>query len=450
MAKADDIARAAYAVGLRGEALVMAVAIALGESGGNPRAYNPHGLDKSYGYWQINMHGSLGPARRRQFGLSSNDQLFDPMTNARAMFAISSGGRNWRPWTVYTRGIYRQHLGEARAAAGRQPMGVGAIGGGIWGGAGAGGGGGGAGGFGGGGIGGDLGFQSRGAPADVAKSMYGYLGWFVDHPEVGPIILRAAEQGWDLHRLMGALSGTRWWQTTSEASRQWDALVTMDPATAERRIDETAGSIGLQAAKFGVNISNGRLAQMAVKALRFGWNPAEIQLAISAEMRYDPRGRFQGAVGQMVNDVRKTAAGWLVGVTQRQAWEWARRMVAGGATMDGVNAAFQKLSKARFPHLATQIDQGISPGQFFTPHRQAIANLLEVPAESVNFLSKKWDPVMSFSDSSTGKRVTRAMTVTEAERFARMDPTWGKTQNAWQSLTETGDAVMQLFGARAT
>lgn len=440
MAAADNIARAAYAVGLRGEALVLAIAIALGESGGNPRAYNGQGLDKSYGYWQINMHGSLGPARRRQFGLSSNEQLWDPMTNARAMFAISSGGRNWRPWTVYTRGIYRGKMGEARAAAARQPSGVGAIGRGIWGGA-AGGGGGGGGDFTT-GIGGDLGFQSRGAPADVAKSLYGYLGWFVDHPEVGPIILNAASEGWDVHRLMGALSGTRWWQTTSEASRQWDALIAMDPATAERRIDETAGSIGLQAAKFGVKITDARLARIAVKALRFGWNPAEIQLAIAAEMRYDPRFVHQGAMGQMIGDVKKTATNYLVGVTDRQAWEWARRMIAGGATMEAVNAAFQKLSKSRFPHLATQIDQGVSPGQFFTPHRQAIASLLEVPAESVNFLSKKWDPVLSFRDGKT----TRAMTIAEAQRFARMDPAWGKTQNAWQSLTDTGDAVLELFG----
>ena len=102
------------AAGLSGEKLRMAWAIGMGESGGNPRAYNGNARtgDKSYGLFQINMIGSMGPARRRQFGISSNEQLFDPMTNIRAMMKISNNGTNWRPWSVYTRGTYRRFLSQ--------------------------------------------------------------------------------------------------------------------------------------------------------------------------------------------------------------------------------------------------------------------------------------------------------------------------------------------------
>lgn len=294
-------------------------------------------------------------------------------------------------------------------------------------------------------ISGDLGYQSQGAPADVAKSMYGYLGWFVDHPEVGPIILQGAAEGWDLARLQGALAKSSWWRRTSENARKWDALRSMDPATMERRIDETSLSIGLQAQKLGLRIPNSRLAQIATKALRFGWNQGEIQLAIAAEMKYDPASAARGGIGQMVNKIKTLGADWLVPMTTKQAWQWSRRLVAGASTMDAVEAQMTAVAKSRFPHLAKLIEQGITPGQYFAPHRQAIASLLEVPVEGINFLSSRWNPVMAIR--SDGKSPLRAMTVTEAERFARMQPSWAKTENAKKSVAETGQSIMEVFGA---
>lgn len=109
--------------GLSGERLAIAIAIALGESGGNPRAHNGNRNtgDNSYGLWQINMLDSLGPARRATFGLASNEDLFDPDTNARVMYAMSNGGTNWQPWSVYKSGAYLTHLDRARAAASGAP-----------------------------------------------------------------------------------------------------------------------------------------------------------------------------------------------------------------------------------------------------------------------------------------------------------------------------------------
>lgn len=113
-----QIATYAYHAGIRDQTdLARAVAIAYAESGGNPRAHNPRAPDDSYGLWQINMRGDLGPARRQQFGIASNDQLYDPATNARAMFAISGGGKNWRPWTTYGGARYLLALPAAQAAA---------------------------------------------------------------------------------------------------------------------------------------------------------------------------------------------------------------------------------------------------------------------------------------------------------------------------------------------
>jgi hypothetical protein len=113
----EQIARTAYHAGFRGQALTTAIAVALAESGGNPKAHNATPPDNSYGLWQINMYGSLGPSRRHQFGLDSNGELFKPSTNAHAAFSISSHGHDFTPWTTYTSGAYRHYLDAARKAA---------------------------------------------------------------------------------------------------------------------------------------------------------------------------------------------------------------------------------------------------------------------------------------------------------------------------------------------
>ncbi|MEV7044410.1 transglycosylase SLT domain-containing protein [Amycolatopsis sp. NPDC051061] len=114
---AEQIARHAYAAGFRGQGLTTAVAVALAESGGRTTAHNATPPDDSYGLWQINMLGALGPERRHQYHLKADDRLFDPDTNARVANSISSDGRDFTPWSTYTNGAYKDHLTAARKAA---------------------------------------------------------------------------------------------------------------------------------------------------------------------------------------------------------------------------------------------------------------------------------------------------------------------------------------------
>lgn len=114
-----QLATAARQAGFTGDQVAVAVAVALAESGGNPAAHNTNAGtgDNSYGLWQINMLGALGPAWLKTLGLASNDALFDPVANAQAAYAISSGGTSWSPWSTYKSGAYRQYLARGQAAA---------------------------------------------------------------------------------------------------------------------------------------------------------------------------------------------------------------------------------------------------------------------------------------------------------------------------------------------
>lgn len=114
----QQIASVLRSAGFADQEIPEMTAIALAESGGRPNAHNPNAAtgDNSYGLWQINMLGGMGPERLREFGISSNEQLFDPLTNARAAKRIRDS-QGFGAWSVYKSGAYRQYLDQARSAA---------------------------------------------------------------------------------------------------------------------------------------------------------------------------------------------------------------------------------------------------------------------------------------------------------------------------------------------
>lgn len=92
--------------GVFDSAATIAVAVAIAESGGNEQAHAVNAREDSRGLWQINVRA------HPQYAMQN---LYDPQTNARAAFAISGGGTNWKPWTTYTSGAYKAYLNRARA-----------------------------------------------------------------------------------------------------------------------------------------------------------------------------------------------------------------------------------------------------------------------------------------------------------------------------------------------
>lgn len=119
----QQIAQTAASAGFKGNGLVMAIAIALAESGGNTTVISSAG---DVGLWQVNM------AAHPQYSMA---WLQNPANNAAAAYAISSGGTNWRPWcTAYSDGAcgtrggtfqgagspYQKYLIQAQAYSGTQ------------------------------------------------------------------------------------------------------------------------------------------------------------------------------------------------------------------------------------------------------------------------------------------------------------------------------------------
>ena len=117
-----ELLKIAMTAGFTPEEAVIAAAIAMAESTGGPSEHNDDAStgDDSYGLWQINMLGGMGPERRKQFGIGRNEELFNPVVNAKAARQIYMS-QGWGAWSV-TRPYkgeparYLKYLPEARKA----------------------------------------------------------------------------------------------------------------------------------------------------------------------------------------------------------------------------------------------------------------------------------------------------------------------------------------------
>jgi hypothetical protein len=105
-----QVAEVCESVGFTGDALEMAIAIALAESGGRTDAVNVTGNtppSRDRGLFQINdyWHSEV-----------SDDCAFDAQCNAQEAYRISEGGTNWSPWSAYQAGTYVAYLDRAAEA----------------------------------------------------------------------------------------------------------------------------------------------------------------------------------------------------------------------------------------------------------------------------------------------------------------------------------------------
>lgn len=97
-----QLAESLLKAGFSPQELPTMIEIARRESSFNRLALNPNANtgDLSYGVFQINMLGDMGPERRKQFKIKENEQLYDLDTNTRAAKIIRDQ-QGFGAWSVY-------------------------------------------------------------------------------------------------------------------------------------------------------------------------------------------------------------------------------------------------------------------------------------------------------------------------------------------------------------
>lgn len=285
-------------------------------------------------------------------------------------------------------------------------------------------------------------------PADVKAQVqadYGYIAGFLDDKEIGPLLLQAAKEGWDTATLEGALYKTKFWKTHSATTRQWDAQVKLDPATARAQIQQQVATLAAEARKTGLDFKPGRLAQIALNSLRFGWSGKQISNVLLAEGKYGGAGK-PSQLSASIAQLKEQAAQYLVPLSDQNLQKWAKQIANGELDTTAFEGYLKEQAKSMFPGMGAAIDSGVTVEQYVSPYQQIAAQTLEIPPESVNFLDPKWGKALFQTDTKTGARTS--MSLADWQTTLRTDASYGfdKTQQARTTAADLTTQLGEAFG----
>lgn len=110
------------------ESIAKMLAISYRESRWTPNVRKNDDVEDSFGLFQINMKGNLGPARRGHYGLSSNEELLDPLMNIKAARILFGDGGGIKNWGIDGDPMHNTAEGMPKAIAAAQSLGIEGIG----------------------------------------------------------------------------------------------------------------------------------------------------------------------------------------------------------------------------------------------------------------------------------------------------------------------------------
>lgn len=285
-------------------------------------------------------------------------------------------------------------------------------------------------------------------PIAYIRSNYGYLAGFLDIPELRKVLLTAAAQKYDMGKLQGAIYATKWWKQTAEVTRQWTALVSTDPATANQRIGQTRAQIRQLAQQSGVRLSDAQLTQFSYAVNKYGWSPQQVQNAVGHQFHYDPAKAAVGQAQVTLDKLKGIAQDYLIPVSNATLQKWTQDVLAGNVDAESFTGYAQQQAKSRWPGLAAAIDRGVTVKQYTDTYRETIAQALEIDPDSIDLASPKWSKVIDQMDPKTGTRT--AMTLSDAATYARSQPEFAHTAQARQQSAQLIGFLGKTFGEVAS
>lgn len=419
-----------YQAGFRGQGLNIAYAVAMAESSGNARAHNPNAAtgDNSYGLFQINMLGGMGPARRQAYGLSSNDDLFDPLTNAKVAYKMSRGGTKWTDWSTYNHNDYQKYMGGSQTASVTHNSS-------------------------GGGTVNDSGGGGTATAAPMSKGetaeSYGFNQALLDaNPELKDKFDQAVKNTWSAQRFQAAIRDTKWWKTHSQQERDYLVKQYGDPATAKQEFSTAYTHIQQMAGQLGIQVNDQTrkfLNAMAYNVAAKGWSDDQLRMEMGKHVYFDG-GNWNGQGGEEQQKLHDYA--YSMGVTMSGTWyaNSSRDIIRGKATEQTFQSQIRKQAKAMFPNWGKQIDAGQSVADLANPYLTSMQQILELPGGSINLFDPTVKKALQYKDPTTGTSTVKPLWQFENE--LRGDPRWKKTQNAQNSLMQVAHQVLSDFGLK--
>lgn len=414
-----------HEAGFTGNAASTMYGIVMAESGGNAHALNdnPNTGDLSYGLAQINMIGPMGPERLQQYHLSSNSDLFDPLTNLKVAYALSNHGHDFTPWSTYKSGAYQSYMGQPGAQV-KNSGGEGPSGGG----------------------GGDTVSKQDYQAVDSLGSLLNSV------PALRKLVNQAMNQGWSISKFQNEVEDSAWWKNHSDTARQVLIQQANDPAAYRQSLQQTEFTIRHLSDQLGMDLDAGQVQNIARTALLSGntGNNDWLTAQIGKREDYSDLGQkglnsLTGGMAATVQQLQQIAGSYGLNWNPAQLAGHAKAVLTGATTIDTFRQRAVDFAKSAFPSFAKQLDEGQTMSDIASPYVQSASQLLEMDPSKFDLYNPLIRKGLQGTSAKPGEPPS-SMPIWQFENMVRNDPRWQFTDNARQSMASMALQLGQAWG----
>lgn len=271
-----------------------------------------------------------------------------------------------------------------------------------------------------------------------ALNAYGFVGTLANSiPDLRGILDQAISQELQPEAFTRLVQDSGWWKNNAESVRQLNQTAALDPATFDQNIRNAADKIALMANQMGRHVDNTALAW---NALALNWDDEQIKHALTfdSHLGVTADNTLMGDAAQVETHLREVAGSYGIGYTDTSVRDFVTRIQRGDDSVDGWEQLMRARAKAQFPHLASQIDAGMSVRDIADPYIATYAQTLEVPETSLTLSDPRIQQALN-QRNPDGTAVTKPMW--KFQRELKDDPRWDKTTNA---RTEASSVLHQI------
>lgn len=280
-----------------------------------------------------------------------------------------------------------------------------------------------------------------------ALNSYGFVGTLANAiPELRGILSQAITDEWVPEQFNRAVQDSGWYKRYADSQRQLQALRATDPATYAQNVKNATSKINLMMQQMGLGPRPaGNVQQIALIMLNSNFDDQQIRnyLATSVGLRHGEAGALTGEASQYEAHVREVATNYGVPITDKWVGDQVSFILAGRNSTDGVEAILRARAKAAFPHLAAQIDSGMTVRDVADPYIANMAKTLELDEAAIKLADPSIQKALAVKGAD-GAQATKPMW--EFVRDLKSDPRWDKTDNAKQEAYGVLNQLGSAFG----
>lgn len=275
--------------------------------------------------------------------------------------------------------------------------------------------------------------------------------WLLGKPGVFDI-LKQAIRDYDAGKvitqegLLDRISRSAYWQHSTQSQRAFDQLQYTDPGEAWKQVDLANRQVTGIAQRLGVTLDAAAHSRLSYYAVSNGLSDQDLYNYMALGETGHTGTGVGGEVATQMSAVQSLAADYGVQITNNAAADWARQILSGRQTKEGMQGYFEGQAKSLYPGLASVLNNGVTVRQWADPMVALASKELEVAPDTIKLNDPKWQAMLQTPDQKGG---LRPMTLDEWQTKIRSDHRygWDHTTGAKNQAAQFEQKLAETFGA---